>query len=666
MDRKKPFLYLLVAINILPHAEELPLWVVALSLGFLCWNFISDHYPVPRPNRWVSAALAMLSAWAVWAQFGVVWGDPASTALLVLLVGIKLFELNTYRDVMVATYLIFFVLMSKMLASQTIGMSIFMFCDVVALLSLMTSYHISETTASIPKLFKRSLRLALMAVPVLVVLFILFPRFQTNMLGRPRAPVGIVGFSDELSPGSVSKLQQSDEVAFRVSSDEAFPPANQLYWRGTTLDESEGLVWHRSVGFEKVLPLRPSSLDHAVRYEMMLEPSATRWLFTLDWPLWVEFPEDTQSLRSLKSEGFVYESRLPAISRTLYHFYSNTDFTGIPWRADGIDMKKYLRLKGVAAPRTQVWINQILRQDSKSSHVVYSILEFFKKEFRYSLQPPQTQSLDEFIFETKVGFCEHFAGSMATLLRMASIPSRVVVGFHGGTSSAFGNFMSVRMLDAHAWLEYWDQDEQLWRRVDPTAVVAPQRILLGAEQFADSELSKIGRLNLRYPLLSKVFGQEVSRFYFRGRKVLDQAESVWVQFLLRFDYDYQRRLLEHLGLKVVDRLGFVMALLVAIGVCLALVHFILRRRRDPVEPEVKAYQKLLKKLARLGIEKADSEGPLEFERRVLTTYPSPELQEIFQEWRLLRYASPQKPISQLRQFQEHVRRLRLDSPKGQN
>ena len=662
----KPFLYVLVAINVLPHAEDLPLWVIAFSLGFVVWSFAADRSALPRPNRWISGLFGLLCAWGVWNQFGVIWGDPASTALLVLLVGVKLFELDTYRDVMVTTYLLFFILMSKMLTSQTIAMSIFMFCDVVVLVSLMASYHVSMASVSLVRLLKMSLRLALMAIPVLILMFVLFPRFQTDIFGRPRPPTGVVGFSEELSPGAFSKLQQSDEVAFRVSSDDLFPPPNQLYWRGTTLDESQGLVWRKSSGFEKSLPRKPTEMLHTTRFEVMLEPSATRWLFTLDWPLWLEFPDDPNGLRALRSEGFVYESRLPALSRTLYSFYSNPNFTEIPWQTDALNLNRYLRLGDVEAPRSRIWLNQILRKQGKPSQVVFDILEFYKANFRYSLEPPPVQNMDEFLFETKVGFCEHFAGSMATLLRMAGIPSRVVVGFHGGMSSALGNFISVRMLDAHAWLEYWDANELKWRRVDPTAVVAPQRLLLGAEQFTDSELSKIGRLNSRYPVLSKLFGSEVSKFYFRGRKVLDQAESVWIQFLLRFDYDYQRRFLENLGLKVHGRWSFVVALFVVMAFTVMLLNFIFQRRRDPVEPEVKIYQKLLRKLAKRGFNKLPSEGPLEFERRVLRSYSSPELKTVFLEWRNLRYASPRKSYARLQRFRERVSRLRLDSPQGQN
>jgi transglutaminase-like putative cysteine protease len=389
----------------------------------------------------------------------------------------------------------------------------------------------------------------------------------------------------------------------------------------------------------------------------MLEPSPSRRLFGLDWPMWDQFPDNAAGAGITKGEGFTYETRSPLVSRVLYYSYSDVQFHNIDWEEKTTDFAKYLDTRAINAPRARLWVNQLLRDNPDEDKTIASMMSFYEREFRYSLQPPATGGLDEFLFETKIGFCEHFAGSMAALLRLAHIPARVVVGFHGGTSSVFENYLTLRMLDAHAWLEYWSAKEHIWRRLDPTQVVAPQRILLGAERFDDSLLLQQGQLSVRYPFLSRLFGSNVGSVYLRGRQLIDQAESIWINFLLRFNYEYQRQLLQKMGLTSLTRFGFFVALFVVTSVGLVFLYFALGLRRDPMDRERRAYERLLNKLRKVGFNRGKTEGPLEFEQRVLKSISSPELARLFVEWRELRYASPEADPSRLQSFIRGVRQL---------
>lgn len=658
IQQHKPFLYFLVAINVLPHAVEMPEWITIASLLILVWSFASDLFGRFRPHRWIVLGIAIFCVTGVLNQFGVLWGDTASSALLMLLVSLKTFELRSYRDMMVVTYLCFFLLMTKLISSQSIPMTVFMFCDAIALLSLMVSYHSSLSDMKLRTLLRRAFQLTTLALPILFVFFVLFPRFQIGLFNQPQQLMSMVGFSDELKPGSMSQLIQSEEIAFRVSSDEPFPDNSRLYWRGSVLDQSWGLEWRRDSKMPPSKRAVTGNIAGLQRFEYILEPGAGPWLFVLDYPVRIQFYDDHNTRNLILGEGLVSRSRVPILSRTLYIGYSQEKLSAVPWQDDTPTLSRYLELQGVNSPRAQVWINQMLRSASSENLVIARILDLYRKDFRYSLQPPLAANLDDFLFESKIGFCEHFAASMATLLRMAKIPARVVVGFQGGLPTAFQNFMTVRMMDAHAWVEYWSASEKLWRRVDPTAVVAPQRLQLGSERFASSMLLEQNRLTTRYPVLGRIFGSGVPSFYLRFRSFADQAESSWINFLLRYDLQYQRQLFRYFGVPEISKWGLTAVLILAFGLVLGLLYLGFQLRRDPIAPELAAYRKLLRKLKRKGLEKGAAEGPLEFETRVLGQLPSKELAEIFRDWRELRYTVARPSPFQIAEFRRKLRSLR--------
>ncbi len=656
LKKRKPILYILVLINVLSVATDLEQWMVALSLTFICWSFLSENYKNIKPPRYVVWLTAVVSALLVLNQYDMLWGVQSALALLALLVPLKLFESTTYRDMMFLTYLCFFVLMAKLLLSQTLFTTVFMGCDTVALLALMASFHKQDQNFSFFSLLKQILLLSILAIPILFIFFVLFPRFETSFFSRSQENTGSIGFSDQLKPGSISKLIQSEEVALRVSSDQEFPPLDHLYFRGSVLSLSKGLEWQKLKSVERHAANKPLDLSQAIHYDFILEPQFDRMLFSLDWPLWIEFKNESQNAQLERGDGFIFSSAIEFTTRSLYREYSSPDVYKIPWREELIQPEFYLNLEDVEAPRARLFVNQLINLHLSQSELISRLLEFYQQNFKYSLNPPLARNLDEFLFETRVGFCEHFAASFATLLRMAHIPSRVVLGFQGGTRSAFGNFVTVRNLDAHAWLEYYSKEQKIWRRLDPTSVVAPDRLRLGAERFGDSELQKIGQLSDRYPLLSKVFGSEVSQIYFRIRRMLDQGESSWIQFLLQFDSNFQKHFFEKFDFSYLKLFLF---LILSSFVIFCAIYLVLRPRRRREDPVLKAYAGLLKKLKTKGFEKSPSEAPLEFENRVLTTLKEPELQALFVEWRTLRYSSANNSKQALLDFKKHVKLLRL-------
>lgn len=586
----QPLLYL-VLLNLLPQIYLRPFWIAAISfvlVGFRLWIEVTKRRP---PPRWLMLILQVVIGLAVWQHYHSFLGDEAGGAFLTLLTCLKVFELRRLRDFFVTAVLCILVLMSYLLLDQGLTMTFFMLVDLVAIATFFQALQEEQWSWKLwRKKTKPSIALALKALPLVVLMFILFPRFNTGF-GHGGAAKGKTGITDSLRPGSIEELASSDELIFRASFlDGNFPPPNQLYWRGAVLDQSNGLNWDRNRQHVNSLPINSAPPDPDL--EIYLEPGSERFLFSLDNTAALGFPNGA-GFRTQVRDGKIFELSEPLQTRSRYYIQRGERPT-----MDG-DPNDFLTIQENPSRELRKFLQKY--QGKSASEAVRQLLTYFHEGgYKYSLKPPTSNSLDEFLFKNKIGFCEHYAGTLATLLRDLKIPSRVVVGFQGGTRSFFDNYVSVRGHDAHSWVEYYDKANGRWRRVDPTSEVEPLRATEGSRA-----LFRDGR-----DLMPSWMPSQWLRQYLRSRAFVDEVEASWISFLLRFDLARQRELLARLGMEDVLFRALAVFLLLSTGLILAVFYFFEAQRREPLSDDEKLYRQLIAALKKWKIQKAANEGPL--------------------------------------------------------
>jgi protein-glutamine gamma-glutamyltransferase len=658
--------YALVIVNVCVHFGDLPTWIPTIGVLFVCWRWAADLVRIPCPGRLGAAIFAAFCGAGIWAEFGRIIGDPASTALLVTMIALKALEIRGYRDLMIVTYMCLLLLMSKLLASQSIAMMIFMFMDLVAVLALMHLYHIPNVERGLP--WKRALRLVGQAAPVLLVLFVLFPRFNFSLIRRGPDTSGAVGFSGQLRPGAVAQLAQSDKVAFRAFFKGHFvPPMSRLYWRGAVLSQNKGLEWDPAVNsFAAVRPGAENTYPAGggTPVEIIVEDGGASWVFTMDWPAGVQMNSLLRQSDIHESEGLTYALRTPLQPWETYRFYFEPSSQKLSWPLTEVSGSL-----SVAAPSARVaeqikeW-RKLAKSDAAPEILDVLRMHFSGQGFSYTLTPPETEDLDEFLFTTKRGYCEHYAGATATILRLMGIPARVIVGYQGGSPSLIGDYLIVSQRDAHAWVEYWHKDRLAWIRVDPTSWVAEERLNLGGQAYIEKQ-GAAGYGGFEAAWLKKVFGDQFLVWLSRSRLLADQAEIAWITFMLRYDFTYQRELFAKFGWRRISAFSLFMLALSGVIVSLLAVAWVMwRRRRPPGDRALRLYQELCQRLAQSGLERQYTEGPLDLAFRAAARWPehAERLQAVFNQLINVRYGTAPFGEREWALIRRDISRLKFDKP----
>ena len=634
---------LLVTFTLIPQIQLRPLWSTAFVAVLLAYRAWLDFTISPMPPRQVLWLGQLIVAVAIWINFQTFLGAEAAGTFLTLLIGMKIFELRERRDFFITCILCLLVLMSFLLADQGLLITGFLVTNVVFVITLMYAIEAEDWSWTSWRPFLRpGMTLTLKALPLLILTFLLFPRFSTGF-GTGSTTVGRTGMSDTLQPGSVARLISSDEVVFRATFLKGdLPSTNSLYWRGAVLDEVSGMNWSRKAIQDEgetpiAMPVNPE-------VEIHLEPGSERFLFTLESSGLVAFPSDVQNRRIRQREGNIFELREPLQVRDRYNLEST------PLHRESPPSAELTTLEDEPSKKMSAYLAQM--NGLSVAEIVRRVMQTFRDGgFVYTLEPPPTTTVDQFFFGSKEGFCEHYAGTLATILRRMQIPARVVVGFQGGTPTFLGNYITVRGHDAHAWVEYFDYQGSRWRRVDPTEQVAPARLTLGGEDFMRAEDSLLSAdwlprtwLNLRL----------------RTRALFDQVDASWTGFLLGFDLAWQRNLLARLGMDGVLFRALPVFLVLGLALILALLYFFEAQRRESVPAEEKLYRGLQQALRRRGIEREAFEGPLALMRK--TEAHSAELAEavdpILTPLVLARFGREPLTAASIRQIKRHIRELR--------
>jgi hypothetical protein len=653
--------YLLVIVNVAVHFDDQDLtnWIPLLGLVFVGWRWIGDHVRIPVPGRWIAALFASVASVGIWAEFGNLIGDPASTALLCVMVSLKTFEIRGYRDLMIVTYLCLLLLMSKLLNSQSIGMTVFMIVDIIAVISLMHLYHVPKINRGLP--WRRAVKLVLQAAPVIAALFMLFPRFNFSLFKRPDQPSARVGFSGQLRPGGVAELAQSNEIAFRAFFKGTYiPPMTKLYWRGAVLTKADGLNWDPNTARVK----GSLAVQEENPIEIMIESAGSSWVFTMDWPQGVVMNSQARQRDVQRAPGLAFALQAPLQERETYRV------SFVPTSREASFSDEEVELASEAAAPSKLLkpiVDEWKAKRPSAAGAVGLIRDYYSaNKFSYTLTPPETSDLDEFLFFTKRGFCEHFAGATASLLRMMGVPARVIVGYHGGAMSLMGDYLIVSQRDAHAWVEYWDGSKATWVRVDPTTWVADERIAMGGQRYFES-INPEASAGFQGVLLSQVFGVEILQWLTRGRLLVDQAEIAWVTFLLRFDINYQREMFAKLGWNRISTWSLFVLSLLAVAVVLVAATVVMRNRIRPRKDSGQyLYGQLCQKLAGAGLERQFTEGPVDLARRAIARWPERrvELAEVFDRLIRVRYGQSTHIERDLAEIRRSIKTLNVVNAPG--
>jgi transglutaminase-like putative cysteine protease len=595
-----------LALAVLPHAPHIKLWILLLAAAAAALRIATEVKHWALLPKWLRSLLAFFALLAVLLEYRTLNGIDAGTALLVVMAGMKLLETRTVRDLTVIVFLAYFSLFAAFLYNQDLLQLPYML--VTAWLLTVTLMRIHQTTTAMPvrEAVWTTGKMFLQSLPLAIMLFVLFPRLPGQFWAvAPGRSAATSGLSDEMNPGDVSELSLSSALAFRARFDGALPRTRDRYWRGPVLHIFDGRTWRQSrTPFARQ---EVTSSGPTYSYDLMLEPHQRRWIFALDMPTrWPGRLVRTSDLQLLSSR------EQPISTLTSFRLQSATAY------AVNEPLPAYMRRVDLSLPEGRNGRSMALaramreRAGSDEAFIGAVLAKFRDEQYFYTLEPPRLQldSVDDFLFNTRRGFCEHFASAFTMLARAAGIPARVVTGYQGGEYNPMSGYLVIRQSDAHAWSEVWLEGRG-WVRVDPTAAVAPSRIERGIAAALGEDEALPGGYLRRNALLNQV------------QLAWDAANTFWNSQVVAFGEAQQHWLFDrfNLGFDDAQQLGIALALaLVAFFAAMSL-YLGWRFRPRARDPLAQIYDQLCRKLAKHGLQRAPHDGPNDYVARVLQARP---------------------------------------------
>ena len=643
------WLYLGIVLAVLVHIPRIPAWISLAFLLLCTWRLLySDargrlrHHSAGLMKSF-SLCLAVGIVTGVLLSYGTLVGREAGVSLLILLAGMKFLEIREPRDYHVAGFLGLFLILTGFFYSQSIPVSCYMILVVVILLSALIACNDPAKALSSRKRFQIAGTMLLQSLPLVLLIFILFPRISGPLWGLPRdAHSGLSGLSDEMSPGVITQLIQSDEIAFRVKFEGEPPAKSSLYWRGPVLWTTDGVSWVQSRTRQPAPPrLRLEGVG--ISYTVTQEPGRNSSLFALEIPA-------GPPAGSFFTHDLQIRSQLPLEQRKQYSLISHTAYR--LESGDELEMGMALQLPFDYHPRA-LKLGRSWREERLPPREIIrkALLTFNEESFYYTLTPPPAYSdiIDEFLFDSRQGFCEHYAAAFVVLMRAAGIPARVITGYQGGSMNPLDGYMVVRQRDAHAWTEVW-LEESGWTRIDPTSAVSPARVSEGILSALPDSI-----IDVPAGLAGSSFMRTLWR---RVRNTVEAVDNRWNQWVLSYDRNRQQRLLRSFGLGNMDWQGMLITLCVLSGLMLLILGALMFRPRTKLGDRSRLlYDLYCRRLARIGIRRRASEGPDDFAKRVrlLRRDLSLPVTEITRLYILVRYAGRNEVLGAL---QHQVRDFR--------
>jgi transglutaminase-like putative cysteine protease len=589
------WLLLVVASCTAPHLATITPWVAGVLGLAITWRGGAVLGRWPLPGRWLRGLLTLASTFAVAWQYRGLTGLDAGSALLLLMLALKLLETTTARDRAVVVFIAWFALFAAFLREQSLLSVAQLAAGLIAGAAALLQGARAGRTLPAADGLRATSRLLVHAAPLAVALFVLFPRLPGPIWALP-APGGSgrTGLSDEMSPGDITSLARSDQVAFRVRFTRGDPVPGDLYWRGPVLERFDGRRW-RGAGQGSAAPTspaRPAPGATIYEYEVILEPHDGPWLLPLEAPLDWDITAATLSPAQelVNAEG---------VDRRMAYRARSAAAGSFAAAAPGGALLGTARQRN---PGAQALAAELRAAAATDEDYLLAILQRFRdEEFFYTLAPPAlgADPVDDFLFRTRAGFCEHYAAAFTLLARAAGLPARVVTGYQGGEWNPVGGYWVIRQSDAHAWSEVWLDGR--WVRFDPTGAVAPERIEAGLEAALP------GITGDGLPVVG-------------GQRLLDAValrwdalNATWDRFVLAFGPEQQAGLLMRLGLRAPTGRDIAVACGVATSfVLLAFAVLRLGRPRPARDPLREAWHEVAGKLARVTRPPAAHETPAEY------------------------------------------------------
>lgn len=642
-DRQFLLLCAAVAATLATHLGHLPLWLslpIAVLLPLRAWSRLRGAATVRAVIRLPLTALLLV---LVMTNFGNVFGREPGSVLGCGLLALKLLETERVRDARVAIGFAAFVLMSALLFAQDLLFSMAICAVLVLLLAALAALQPAPLDAARP--LRASLRLAcallLAGLPLAAAAFVLVPRLASPLWGSPgNDRAARTGLGERMAPGELTDLLIDDTPAFRVVFDGAAPPQRQRYFRAIVMWDFDGAAWTRGATYRYPTEAARST-GASAGYTITLEPTDRRWLPALDVPI-----EAPPSARIAADRVLIADGKVTQPHR--YHVQSALNYTLAP-ELSAEQRSRTLALPDGFNPRARALAKQWRDAGRDDDGVVEAALALFHASFTYTLNAPLLgrDSIDDFLFSTQRGFCEHYASAFVFLMRSAGIPARVVTGYQGGWWNARENYLLVRQSDAHAWAEIWTAAHG-WRRIDPTAAVSPARVELGAAAANGAA------------------DWTQSEWLREMRNRLDFANRLWTEGIIRFDALRQKGMLSSFGVGDANPGDLLLALSAVLGAAMLVATlWALRLGSPPVPGDAldRAWARLAARLDRAGVPRRSAEGPLDLRRRLgAMSLPAPlrdALHALIDDYVGLRYGTSRPPPERVAAWVSRVRKLRL-------
>lgn len=638
--------------GLLLHIGHVPVWTLLVACACAGWSLAGHARRVPLPSKRLRAAMALALIAAVIATYRTLNGLDAGTALLAIMGAVKLLEAAARRDQYVVIAAALFLLVAAALDAQSLpylplyAAQMWLSCTALVVISHPRS-PLGNRAAAV--LAARSL---LLALPLAVLVFLLFPRLSGSLWALPDPGRAVTGLSDTLRPGDISDLSESPDPAFRAWFDGSPPPPAERYWRGPVLHDFDGATWSRPspwwIGPSREL----TPLGSAYRYRIALEPTDRRWWIALD-----TVAAPPRAAVRLTADHVLVSAR-PLVEPVSYDAVSYAparDAAPLLPRVRARD----LDLPPGRNPRTLELARRLRAQAGSDAAFVSDALAFLRTGgFHYTLEPQRLgrESVDDFLFETRQGFCGHYASAFATLMRAGGVPARIVTGYLGGEWNRIGGYLLVRQSDAHAWVEVWLEGRG-WTRTDPTAVVAPERLTRGILEFLPGAASAPERLMLEVPWLDSI------------EQTWDAANAWWTSQVIDFDLRAQLSLLARLGVRAPGLGALVAGLALALVGWLAVAAWHLGRLPPSARPDrlARAYGRLCRKLARAGAPREPHQGPLAYADAIARRHPelAGRARALLMRYAELRFGRAPPHPGRLAEFERAVARWHRGAAAGQ-
>lgn len=609
-------------VSFAPHAPYIPYWISAAFIGCAVWRYIIEKRRGVLPPAWIRGSLALACFLGVLVTYGSISGVGPGSALLAVMAALKLLETRKRRDQFVLLFLSIFLVMSSLLREQFLWSLPYLAISLLVIMTAWLRMSAGETQTA-RQSFVTGGRLLLYAAPLAIVMWVFFPRIATPFWSVPidtsRASTGL---SDTMSPGDISELSQSNEVVFRVSFDNVVPAPRDRYWRGLVMTRFNGRTWSgREPGIGRTARDQIETTGQPIGYEITLEPTQQQWVLALDMPM-------SWSLsRTFMGPQQQLSRSTPIDQRISYTAKSFTDYR-VQTQLSNTYQRWYSELPEGSNPRTAELARTMRSEAGSDRDFVDAVLQKLnQEEFYYTLEPPPLGSnpVDRFLFDSRRGFCEHYASAFSVMMRSVGIPTRIVLGYHGGELNPMGGHLIVRQSDAHAWTEIWIEDLG-WYRIDPTAAVAPERIEMSASDAAFEGIGAAWGFSAPSRLLHQI------------TLTIDALDAKWNEWILGYGPENQNSFMQWLGMNEPSWRNMMLALVgLVVGIIMIISVLLMMRYRPPAKDEAAVlYKRFVRKS---GLEPHTGETARIFALRVQESgqLPAPAIRTITDAYMDARY-----------------------------